>query len=276
MTIHRGRLTSLELVVLWELMSNDSLPFPLTHTPTHKYEDDYLQAKRDTAARLKREMAARLSGQLPEDALQLWKAAVNPDIVIWAAGETPGDETDKSAVTRVVGLRREGYAIVLVQQPGDSIATGGDIDVYQTDVVGLAGAVIGQLPRVGRGKHPEVPILPAEPGPADYVYGASQVINSNDRPRQQSDRWRNAKTTQLGELKVEPGSGAHWIQDRRGYLVRWRDLADDGRYLIEPKPNPVAIAVDDNAFAAFVNQRVVELVRRIREDRPVDRGFRVS
>jgi hypothetical protein len=276
MTVHRGRLTSLELVVLWELMSNDSLPFPLTHFPTQQYEEDYIRAKKETAARLRRGMVERLSGQVPEDALQLWKAAVNPDIVIWAAGEPPGDATDMSAVTRVVGLRRGGYAVVLAQQPGLRIERGGDIDVYQSDVVGLARAVIGQLPRVGRGKHPEVPILPPQPDATDYGHNPSPVLNSNDPTRQRSDRWRNAKTTQFGELRVQPGSGAHWIQDRRGHVVRWRDLADDGRYLIEPKPNPVAIAVDDSAFEIFVNQRVAELVRRIREDRPADRGFRVS
>ncbi|WP_067667223.1 ESX secretion-associated protein EspG [Nocardia miyunensis] len=268
MIVHRGRLTSLELVVLWELMSSDRLPFPLTHWPTQQYEDDYIRAKRETAE--------RLLGILPLDAQQLWEAAVNPDIVIWAAGEAPDDETDLSAVTRVVGLRREGYAVVLVQQPGESIERGGDVEVYQTDVVGLANAVIGQLPKVGRGKQGEVAILPEQPDGMDHSSSSSPVLDSNDSERQRSARWRNAKATQLGELKVEPGSGAHWIQDRSGYLVRWRDLADDGRYLIEPKPNPVATPVDDNAFETFVNRRVAELVRRIRENRPAERDFRVS
>ncbi|WP_157186205.1 hypothetical protein [Nocardia jiangxiensis] len=58
--------------------------------------------------------------------------------------------------------------------------------------------------------------------------------------------------------------------------MRWRDLADDGRYLIEPEPDPVAIPVDDNAFEVFVNQRVAALVRRIRENRPAEPDFRVS
>ncbi|MBH0777594.1 ESX secretion-associated protein EspG [Nocardia bovistercoris] len=267
MTVHRGRLTSLEVAVLWELMSNDSLPFPLMHSPTHQYEDDYIRAKRSTAERLLR--------VLPPDAQQLWEAAVNPDIVIWAAGEAPDDAKDMSAVTRVVGLRREGYAVVLVQQPGESIEDGGDIDVYETDVPGLAKAVIGRLPKVGRGKQGEVPILSRQPDGLDYSYGSSPVLDAIDPPQVRSDRWRNAKATQLGELKVEPGSGAHWIQDRRGHLVRWRDLVDDGRYLIDPKPNPVAIPVDDNEFERFVNQRVVELVRRIRENRPAERDFRV-
>ncbi|WP_069162228.1 ESX secretion-associated protein EspG [Nocardia altamirensis] len=274
MTVHRGRLTSLELVVLWELMSNDKLPFPLTHWPTHQYEEDYYRAKRATAERLLQ--------YLPADAEQLWEAAVNPDIVIWAAGESPDDETDMSAMTRVVGLRREGYAVVLVQQPGETADRGGDIDVYETDVAGLAKAVIGQLPKVERGKQGEIPILSeqsnaisAQSDDMDYSYGSSQVLEAIDPPQTRSDRWRNAKATQIGELKVEPGSGAHWIQDRRGYLVRWRDLVDDGRYLIEPKPNPIAIPVDDKAFERFVNQRVVELVQRIRENRPAERDFRV-
>ncbi|GAB2639981.1 ESX secretion-associated protein EspG [Nocardia goodfellowii] len=267
MSVHLGRLTSLELVVLWELMSSDRLPWPLTHWPTHEYEEDYYRAKRATAERLLAHMKV--------EAQQLWEAAVNPDIVIWAAGEAPDDETDMSAVTRVVGLRREGYAVVLVQQPGESIGRGGDIDVYQTDVTGLAKAVIDQLPKVGRGKQGDVPLLSEQPDGMDYTYGSSQVLEAAHSPRQRSDSWRNAKATQFGELKVEPGSGVHWIQDRSGYLLRWRDLADDGRYLIEPKPNPVAIPVDDAAFERFVNQRVAELVRRIRENRPADRNFRV-
>lgn len=267
MTVHRGRLTSLELVVLWELMSNDKLPSPLTHWPAQQYETDYRRAKKETAQRLLR--------TLPADARQLWEAAVNPDIIVSAAGEAPGDETDMTAVTRVVGLRREGYAVVLAQQPGESIERGGDIDVYETDVAGLAKAVIGRLPQVGRGKQGEIPILSQQPDGLDYSVGSSSVLEAVDSPAQRSTRWRTAKATQSGELVVAPGSGAHWIQDRRGFLVRWRDLADDGRYLIEPKPNPVAIPVDDRAFETFVNHRIVELVRRIRENRPNKRDFRV-
>ncbi|KAA8879686.1 hypothetical protein F3087_43805 [Nocardia colli] len=267
MSVHRGRLTSLELVVLWELMSDDTLPFPLTHWPTHQYESDYYQAKRETAE--------RLLAILPEDAQQLWEAVVKPDIVIWAAGEAPDDETDMSAVTRVVGLRRESFAVVLAQEPGETAERGGDINVYETDVPGLAKAVLDQLPKVGPGRRGEIPILSEKPDGMDYSYGSSQVLEGDESPEQRSDHWRNARATQFGELKVEPGSGVHWIQDRRGYLLRWRDLADDGRYVIEPKPNPVAIPVDGNAFEALVNQRVVELVRRIRENRPTEREFRV-
>lgn len=270
---HLGRLTSLELVVLWELMSSDRLPFPLRHWPTHRYQDDYIRAKKETAERILRNPPLQPPyGWATADLLQLWKAAVNPDIVIWAAGEGPGDET----VTRVVGLRRESFALVLAQQPGETSEHSGDVDVYQTDVVGLAGAVIGRLPRVGRGKDKEIPIYPAESDRVGYRYDSSPVRDPIETPQQRSDRWRRAMTTQTGKLKVEPGSGAHWIQDRRGFVVHWYDLADDGRYLVEPKTNPVAVAVDDNAFEIFVNQRVAELVRRIREDRPVDRGFRVS
>ncbi|MFC9897062.1 ESX secretion-associated protein EspG [Nocardia sp. NPDC127579] len=261
-------MTSLELAVLWELMSNDKLPFPLAHWPTHQYEDDYIRAKKETAE--------RLLAYLPEDAEQLWEAAVNPDIVIWAAGESPDDETDMSAVTRVVGLRREGYAVVLVQEPGESIERGGDIDVYETDIPGLARAVIEHLPKVGRGTQGEVPIVSKRADRMEYGYGSSRVLApSQSTTHQRSDAWRGAKATQIGELKVEPGGGAHWIQDRRGYLMRWRDLADDGRYLIEPRPNPIAIPVDDRAFERIVNQYVAELVRRIRENRPAIRDFRV-
>lgn len=67
--------------MLWELMSNDRLPFPLTHWPTHRYEDDYIRAKRETAERLLR--------TLPVDARQLWEAAVDPDIVIRAGARRP-------------------------------------------------------------------------------------------------------------------------------------------------------------------------------------------
>ena len=276
MTVYRGRLTSLEVTVLWEMLSDDTLPFPLTHSPTQQYEEDYLRAKRETAERLVGNPPSHAPhGWDSADLLRLWQAAVNPDIVIWAAGEAPDDETDMSAVTRVVGLRREGYAVVLVQQPGESIDRGGDIDVYQTDVVGLANAVIAQLPKVGPGKQREVPILAQRQDGMDSGDDSSPVFDSMDPPHLRSERWRSAKTRQLGELRVEPGSAAHWIQDRRGYLVRWRDVADDGRYLIEPTPNPIAIPVDDDGFESFVNQRVAELVRRIRENRPVERDFQL-
>ncbi|MBU3068005.1 ESX secretion-associated protein EspG [Nocardia sp. NEAU-G5] len=278
MTVYRGRLTSLELVVLWEMLSDDSLPFPLMHWPEQQYEQDYIRAKRETADRLVGKPPFHAPrGWESVDLMRLWKAAVNPDILIRAAGEAPGDETDMSAVTRVVGLRREGFAVVLVQHPGETIDRGGNVDVYQTDVVGLAKAVIERLPRVERGKHAEIPLPPREPEPMEYSYGASPVLNSSADPtRQRADRWFRAKATQVGELRIEPGSGVHWIQERNGFLVHWRDVADDGRYLIEPKPSPVAVAVDDNAFEIFVNQRIAALVRRIREDRPIDRGFRVS
>ncbi|WP_216894427.1 ESX secretion-associated protein EspG [Nocardia alni] len=277
MSTHLGRLTSFELVVLWELMSNDRLPFPLTHWPTHRYEDDYIRAKKETAERISRNPPLQPpQGWETADLLQLWKAAVNPDIVIWAAGEGAGDETDMQTVTRVVGLRREGFAVVLAQQPGETIDRGGDVDVYQTDVVGLAKAVIARLPKAGRGKDKEVPIFPPESDRVGYRYDSSPVRDPIGSPQQRSDRWRRAETTRVGKLKVEPGSGAHWIQDRRGYSMHWRDLADDGRYLIESTASPVAVAVDDNAFEIFVNQRVAALVRRIREDRPTERDSRVS
>ncbi|WP_280266731.1 ESX secretion-associated protein EspG [Nocardia wallacei] len=277
MTVYRGRLTSLEVAVLWEMMSDDNLPYPLTHWPTHQYEADYVRAKKETAKRLLENPPLRgPQGWDSADLLHLWEAAVNPDIVIRAAGEGPGDATDKPVVTRVLGLRREGYALVLVQQPGELVERGGDVDLYETDVVGLAKAVIDQLPKTGPGKLREVPIVTQEQHRTSSGDDSSAVFDSMDPTYQRSERWRSAKSTHLGELKVEPGSAAHWLQDRSGFLVRWRDLVDDGRYLIEPKPNPVAIPVDDSAFERFVNQRVAELVRRIRENRPVERDFRVS
>lgn len=267
MTVHRGRLTSLEAVVLWQLMSNDRMPYPLTHWPAQQYEADYRRVKRETAQ--------RLLAYLPDDVRELWEAAVNPDIVISAAGSAPDDPTDMSAVTRVVGLRREGYAVVLVQHPGEKIERGGDIDVYETDVVGLARAVIGWLPKAERGKYGAIPIVEQQADGMDHGYGSPSVLEVADSPRHRLDRWRRTPVTHSGELKIEPGSGAHWIQDRRGHRVRWRDLADDGRYLIEPVPDPVAMAVDDAAFEAYVNHRVVDLVRRIRENRPTGRDLRV-
>ncbi|MBJ8338597.1 ESX secretion-associated protein EspG [Antrihabitans sp. YC3-6] len=255
------RIKPMEFLVLWEISGNDTLPFPIVCTNTPPLLKDYI--------RQKEQILEELQPRLTRESVDAIQTVSRPDIKIAAIGWDEHNENNLSAARRIYGVRRENRAYVLSQAPGSKFEEGGDIEITETSVVGLARSVIDKLPQVSKGSMGEVPIMRGQGRDLDYSHGQSAVRDSfAESPEQKSARFLRAKSTQFGEFEVLPGESMHWLRERSGYLMRWRDVADDGRYLVEPRDHPVAVAVDAKGFENAANERVAKLVRRIKEDKP--------
>lgn len=257
-------LTDLEFVVAWEDMKGEFLPHPFVFTSRTPLWNDYLREKN--------EVRSLLESKLDHSFAEVLTRIARPDIRIEVTAWDSRDAEDPKSCIRMLAVRLGAEALVVTQLPGETVRHSGGYTFVEADPLSLAEVVVAALPKADAGRRREV-VLAAAGGVAqeqdfDYSYRDSAVFDSfDDSIGRRSADFLGAPTGSMGVIRVVQGRsrfGPRGIVDR---TLRWRDLLDDGRYMITADNPPIARPVGAKQMIAMVNSEIATVVRTIRDER---------
>ncbi|MET8422568.1 ESX secretion-associated protein EspG [Nocardia sp. NPDC004860] len=256
------RFEDLEFVVLWEQATGEAMPAPFLYTSRTPMYYDYLREKRQVYEGLQGRWTRRLD--------LLTDAIAEPDIRISVNGFDGRDPARADGRVRMVALRRGSYGYLVEQLPGETYLHSGGFTVTECDPVALAEMVVATLPQVQAGRQSDITLqVPDEPDSGYDEYSRSLIDDIFEDPiGQRAKRFLTAPMACMGTIEVVQGSSKFGPRGITARQLDWRDVEDDGRYVIGGDELPyVAVSADPKRMITAINSRVAAVVQAIREER---------
>lgn len=242
---------------MWESQHAQGLPPPLTFTSRTPLLDDF---RREVAA-TQDAMSNRLDREL-RAALEVLR---NPDILLQVDAFHPENLDDAAARVGIYAARRGDAAAVVTQQPGETIWHSKGFEVLECEALGLARHLAAGLPELPAGQMGAVTLAGND---MEYDYGTSRVRDTVEASEsQRATEFRQHPVVRTGAITVVQGHSRFGPRGVTRRVIEWRDLVDDGRYVITPTQPDVATGADEPALVAAINTEIAEVVRAIRDER---------
>lgn len=258
--IRARTLTDLEFLVLWTALKEETLPDPLLFVSRANSYDEYMSAISDTKNRLSTTIAPAF-----KSALELIN---RPDIRIEIHGWDGRDRRAAAASIRALAVTHGSRGFLVTQLPGETVEHSAGFSVAECPVADLATTALGVLPDTPPGREDDI-LLPDDDGRAnvDYRFGSSIVQNSpTGSVTKRAAKFLQLPAPSVGTIDVIQARSIFGPRGRVSRRLRWRDIQDDGRYVINDANPPTAVAVDRNRFASLLNSRIAAAVRSIRDE----------
>ncbi|MQY22490.1 ESX secretion-associated protein EspG [Nocardia macrotermitis] len=252
-------LSAAELVVAWDRLFAERLPSPLCALLPVHYADEYARLSSRTWV----DMQDRYDGTLYDALGRVARAEVR----VVAHAVDPRRPEDSTARVRVVGARQGAAAVLIRQLPGESMWHSGGFVVTMGDAGRLAGGMVGALPMCEPGRLPDIPMVQSQDrSDTDHWYGQSAVFDNYRELEARSVAFVEHPVRMLGSIETSQGSS---IFGPRGILTRriyWRDLVDDGRYVIPDTPDPVAVGADQRRVAQLIATDIAVVLETLEDE----------
>lgn len=197
------------------------------------------------------------------------EALVHHDIRLIIDAWDEDDADRPEGIVRVLAIRRGDRGYVVCQQPGKTFWHSGDFTVTECAALELASAAVDMMPEVKPGSRREVVLSTDEDDDGlDYSYGRSAVRDSfADSMDVNSEEFLKAPTERIGSISVIQGRSLFGPRGITEHRLRWRDLVDDGRYVIDDRTPPVAVPASARRLTELINTRIAAVVRAIKDER---------
>jgi hypothetical protein len=254
--------TDLEFVVQWEAVQNDYLPPPLSWASNLPTWDRLNHAKAMVREQLRRTGDSTFA--------EVLEVLVAPDIRVGVRLMGGTDRADPGASVRILGVRKADRGFVVRQLPGETIWHSGGFVITECDAIGLAEAIVANLPEVPAGKLPYLELTTQRSNDPEHddVYRRSRVLDSFEEPADGvSGRFREAPVDTVGFIEICHGVSRFGPRGMVRRRLTIRDLTGDGRYLITTGETPTARGADGKRMIAMINGEIATVVRAIRDDR---------
>ncbi|WP_328394857.1 ESX secretion-associated protein EspG [Nocardia sp. NBC_00416] len=251
-------LTGLEFAALWEGMrESGALPAPFVLTCRIPLYRDYCAAKRAAGTAVR----SRLGSDI-EDVLDV---VAKPDIRIVANAM---NLVTGGVRTRLNAARRGGHAYLVEQVRGEPGAHGGEFVFREYGVVELGAAVASCFSDAEPGRLRCVDLSTHVDTDMDQEYGRYLTREPAEDPAwRRTEEFLRTPVVDIGAMLIAQGVSRFGPRQTARRVLEWRDLHDDGRYVISGQGNPVAYGVDTAGFAARIDNELTEVVRAIRDER---------
>ncbi|MFD3425905.1 ESX secretion-associated protein EspG [Nocardia fluminea] len=256
--------TDLEFNLLCEDVRRGELPAPFIFTSRTRLEDDYEREKSQVREQLRR--------RLDHDLDVLAGAIAKPDVFVVAHAWNDQDFENPEARIRVHAIRHRARGYVITQRPGETLAHSGGFDAVECDPYTLADIVVGRLPRCGAGKLADITLSLPDTAPEQERDRPVSSIADDDDDDDDDYRGDPVRSTAFfatpalstGIVKVLQGRSKYGPRGRIEAGLLWRDLPDDGRYVIPlDDPAPVASAMSSDQLALWTRDRIEEILNRM-------------
>ncbi|MFI2234423.1 ESX secretion-associated protein EspG [Nocardia testacea] len=251
-------LTDLEFVVLCEEFRQGGLPEPFTYTSRTRLAADY-----------RIEKAATLRALHDRDDYDLYAMAdaiSRPDVTITAKAWNDQNPEEATGWIRVHAVRQRARGFVIVQRPGETVWHSGGFDVTACDPHALAESVLAALPEAAAGRMPQVTLVdPATaPDTRPYVPLIADDDEYEDDEAYRSAAFLAAPATAAGTIQVLQGRSMFGPRGRVDMGMRWRDLPDDGRYVIPMNQDvEVATGMGTRRMIEWTQDQIAEVLLRL-------------
>ncbi|WP_306360363.1 ESX secretion-associated protein EspG [Nocardia sp. CC227C] len=253
-------LTGLEFVVAWETLKENLLPRPFVFRSRTHWYDDFLREKR--------EVRERLQSTLDTAVWEALEVAARPDIRMIIRGLHGDIRSDPTGSIRMHAVRYGGSGYVLTQLPGDSPDDGGEFTITECDPFALADGVVAALPEIKSGQKSQIQLPSNADGADRMVHDDSMLWDSFDDPvGRAGQEFLQAAFTGLGGIEITQGTSRFGPRGRVTRVLEWRDVVDDGRYLVVHDNPPYATGVDAKRMVTLINNEIAVVVQAIKDER---------
>lgn len=244
--------TDIEFLVLWEEFGEEFLPQPLSFASRTDWWDDHLANKA-----LARDA---LRDRDPELAEVLY-AFRNPDVLVEVRGWDGRDRLSAAGTIRALGVRYGELGYLLLQKPGETYRHSSGFVISECSASRLASEVLTALPDTPAGRERDVVLAETEHTEEfDYAFGMSPAHETIDGTVvDRAAEFLATPATSVGTMDVVQGHSRFGPRGITRYQVQWRDLTDDGRYIVSGYP-PVAAPADRRRLIAALDAHIAEVV----------------
>ncbi|MFG1793017.1 ESX secretion-associated protein EspG [Nocardia sp. NPDC049149] len=249
--------TDLEFVVLWERHTDDALPAPFVYTCRYDRESEYERAKFETWERLRIQVGRSFEGVL--------ETVSNPEAVITVCAWCDHEMENPKKRLWVHAVRSGAQAYVLTQLPGETIDHSGGFTVVECAPRDLAEAVVRTLPAaVPAGRQENITIITGDMLAGEH-HGFRWARVSDDGVESveaRSLRFFRTPATTTGTIRIRQGRSMFGSRGMDEELLLWRDVRDDGRYVIPINANPIAMGVGTERLSRMVDTAIELMLER--------------
>ncbi|MEU8896846.1 ESX secretion-associated protein EspG [Nocardia sp. NPDC048505] len=254
------KFADVEFMALWSRTQATHLPRPFTYISDIQSADDYERALHVVRDRWRSK---------PDPALdEISEAVLRPDVALEVRGYDDREYKRPEGWVRLLAVRKENRGYLLKQLTGKTFEHAAGFTVTECDPLRLADQVVAELPKADAGKQGTIKLpVPKDEEMADT--GKSGLWDDpwdNANPVS-SERFEKTVAASRGVVLVYQGYSVFGPRGRLRCPVQWRDLPDDGRYLIAPDPPPVAQPADGKKFVAVLNNQIAKIIRNIKDER---------
>ncbi|MFE3222501.1 ESX secretion-associated protein EspG [Nocardia sp. NPDC059228] len=258
------KFTDLELLSLWQGLGEEFLPHPLTFASRTQWWNDHLA----NMARARESLRAR-EAEDEADYTEVLHALLRPEVRVEVHGWDGRDRLSASGTIRLLGIRSGEAGYLLVQHPGETYRHSSGFTLSEFYAEELAERVVAALPDTPAGRD-----FPGAQGgdlvlaetedtdETDYDFGMSPAHETLEGTVvTRAADFLAAPTPSQGTIEVVQGRSRFGPRGIARYRLQWRDLEDDGRYVIIGEHPPVAAAADRRRLVQVLEDHIAEVVQ---------------
>ncbi|WP_330183409.1 ESX secretion-associated protein EspG [Nocardia sp. NBC_01503] len=248
-----------EFKVLCNRFLDGWMPVPLAYTSRTPTLDEYERELSDVEAGLRDRLDTGLGS--------LFEVIQHPEVFIISGTWCDSDTENPQKRIRVHGARRGWRAVMITQQPGETVYHSGGFTLTECEPEALPALMVEQLPAAEAAGGPPLPILFEPPERDPYEVRQSLAFDSFDDTAEIRSRAFWAKPADwTGFIRVLQGRSIYGPRGVMETTMLWRDLPGDGRYLIElDEPEVRAVGADPARLVQRIGQRVDRVLRHMEE-----------
>ncbi|MFC4377446.1 ESX secretion-associated protein EspG [Nocardia halotolerans] len=251
--------TTVEFAAMWDELKEEGLPEPLTYRAEPRTYAESVRVKRQAWQALRQRSGPDLDA--------VTAALTRPDIRVVVRGIDGRDPSNAARSLRVLAVRRGDIGYVVTQRPGETMGEAAGFTVTAHDALSLGDAVASVFPVAAAGSRREFEIIDTARADLDFTFERSLVHDDGDRSSTLGKEFLAEPEDLTGTIEIEQGWSRFGPRGvLRLYLV-WRDVVDDGRYVIVPGSPMRAVPADRKRLAQLINTQIAEVVRAIKDDR---------
>lgn len=250
-------LTDLELKVLWERRADANLPPPFSFISRTPLLDDYEREKYETWQ--------RLQPMLDEGLSEVIETLIRPEVYVVGYAWCDSDMKNPAKRIRVRAARSGARGYAVTQLPGETVYHSGGFTITEIGPHGLADAVVSALPPTGAGHRHNIPIMTNNAEELERLRGGVWTVleEADLSPLLESERFLNAPATTTGIITVHQGHSKFGPRGILEQYMLWRDMPDDGRYVIVLDHAPVANGIGPTQLTALVGTSIEKMLERL-------------
>ncbi|MFC8527921.1 hypothetical protein [Nocardia sp. NPDC057227] len=251
-------LSPVEFTGLWAAR-RESLPEPFFHLP--EPGATWAEGRRRRTAAVA-DVRARFGNEVDG----VLDAVTRPDIRLVVRGMSGTDTADAESRIRLLATRTGDRGFLITQRPGPTASAASGYTITEQNVLALGAVVTAALPEREAGRKPGFE-YPAPAG-GGHDYRQSLVRDTAADPvTGRADEFERASLDLVGSITVQQGSSRFGPRGINTVHLYWRDLADDGRYVLVPGDPMTVVPADRARMTGLVDAGIAEIVRAIRDDR---------
>ncbi|MFB7721506.1 ESX secretion-associated protein EspG [Nocardia sp. NPDC056100] len=252
--------TESEFFVLWQDILKENLPLPFLYTSRNKARDAFDEEMRQARESVEQTLDARTR--------EMIAAASGPDLYLAVSAWNEQTPLEPSELIRILAVRQGSKGYVLTQKIGESFWYGAGYSVVECDPLRISDEVVRALPDVSAGQQGDIVLAAAADESYEYEYGRSSIVDvSAPSTETRSARFMSAPTDRAGEIVIAQGRSIYGPRGVTQRVLGWRDLRDDGRYVVADQNPSLAVSADAKRLVTLINSQVADVVRAIKEER---------